>query len=103
MEKSRHLKTQLFINQKLFENLNGFKELESRISALPTKQERGDAFEVFAEAYLATQAIAQAKQVFPYDVIPLPIRTKLALDTERDMGVDGVLETRLGDFIKLIR
>jgi predicted helicase len=65
---------------------------------LPTKQERGDAFEVFAEAYLATQAIAQAKQVFPYDVIPLPIKTKLALDTERDMGVDGVLETRLSEY-----
>jgi superfamily II DNA or RNA helicase len=98
MGKPRHLKTQLFIHQKLFENLTRFKELESRISALPTKQERGDAFEVFAEAYLATQAIAQAKQVFPFDAIPLHIRTKLALDTERDMGVDGVVETRLGEY-----
>jgi len=98
MEKPRHIKTQSFIHKKLFENITGFNELESRISALPTKQERGDAFEVFAEAYLATQAIAQAKQVFPFDAIPLPIRTKLALDTERDMGVDGVLETRLGDY-----
>ena len=98
MEKARHLKTQSLIHQKLFENLTGFNELESRISALPTKQERGDAFEVFAEAYLATQAIAQAKQVFPFDAIPLPIRTQLALDTERDMGVDGVLETRLGEY-----
>jgi superfamily II DNA or RNA helicase len=98
MGKPRHLKTQAFIHKKLFENIPGFNELESRISALPTKQERGEAFEVFAEAYLATQAIAQAKQVFPFDAIPLPIRTKLALDTERDMGVDGVLETRLGDY-----
>ena len=55
MEKPRHLKTQSFIHKKLFENITGFNELESRISALPTKQERGDAFEVFAEAYLATQ------------------------------------------------
>ena len=78
MEKSRHIKTQSFIHKKLFENITGFNELESRISALPTKQERGDAFEVFAEAYLATQAIAQAKEVFPFDAIPLPTRTKLA-------------------------
>ena len=98
MGKPRHLKTQAFIHKKLFENIPGFNELESRISALPTKQERGEAFEVFAEAYLATQAIAQAKQVFPFDAIPLPIRTKLALDTERDMGVDGVLETRLSEY-----
>jgi hypothetical protein len=65
MEKSRHLKTQLFIHKKLFRNLTGFKELESRISALPTKQERGDAFEVFAEAYLATQAIRTSKTSIP--------------------------------------
>jgi predicted helicase len=98
MDRPRHPKTRSFIQQKLFENLTSFKELESRISALPTEQERGDAFEVFAKAYLATQAIAQAKQVFPFDAIPLATRTKLALDTKHDMGVDGVLETRLGEY-----
>ncbi len=61
MDRPRHPKRRSFIQQKLFENLTSFNELESRISALPTELERGDAFEVFAEAYLATQAIAQAK------------------------------------------
>jgi hypothetical protein len=37
----------------LFDGLDSFTELEVRIAALPTHQDRGDAFEVFAEAYLA--------------------------------------------------
>jgi hypothetical protein len=37
-----------------------FAELEGRIAALPLTTERGDAFEVFVEAYLATQPVAQA-------------------------------------------
>jgi hypothetical protein len=34
----------------LFEGIEGFADLEARIAALPTERDRGDAFEVFAEA-----------------------------------------------------
>ena len=60
----RHSKTQHFLSSKLFDGLDSFADLESRITALPTEKERGDAFEVFAEAYLATQKTAQAKEVW---------------------------------------
>ena len=49
----------------LFDAIGTFGELENRISALPTNQDRGDAFEVFAEAYLATQKIVAAEEVWP--------------------------------------
>ena len=52
---------------------------------------------MFAEAYLATQAIAQAKQVWPNGTIPKEILDQLSLPS-KDMGVDGVLETRAGEF-----
>ena len=78
--------------QGLFRGLSSFSELEERISALPTTLERGDAFEVFAEAYLATQKIVQAEEVWPFGKIPLPVSQQLALDSPRDLGVDGVFK-----------
>ena len=65
----------------LFEGLTSFRELESRIAVLPTTRERGDAFEVFAEAYFATQQISQAKEVYPLDVTPRHLLKKLGLDS----------------------
>ncbi|MBM4311145.1 MAG: hypothetical protein FJ119_09410 [Deltaproteobacteria bacterium] len=94
----KHLKAGAFVKQPLFNKLQSFQELESRIAALPTTKDRGDAFEVFAEAYLATQPIVQAQDVWPFDAIPLPIKQKYLLDTGTDMGVDGVFETRSGQF-----
>ena len=94
---SRHHKTAHFLKAKLFHKLDSFADLEERITALPTGKERGDAFEVFAEAYLATQRTSQAKEVWPYDSIPLSIKERLALP-DKDMGVDGVFETVAGDF-----
>ena len=55
---ARHRSAPHFSASGLFSALTSFAELEQRISdRLPTPQERGDAFEVFAEAYLATQKI----------------------------------------------
>ena len=48
----KHLKTAKFRN--FFSGAKRFAEIEKRIEALPTKKERGDAMEVFAEAYLRT-------------------------------------------------
>ncbi len=95
--RSKHASATTFLHREIFERLNSFEELEARISALATNKERGDAFEVFAEAYLATQKINQAKQVWPFEAIPVDQRKVLSLDTGRDMGVDGTFQTIGGD------
>jgi len=91
----RHAEAHRFVHSDLFRDVPSFTELEARIAALSTKLERGDAFEVFAEAYFATQPIAQTKQVWPLSEVPSVIRFALGL-VNRDMGVDGVIETTLG-------
>ena len=40
---------------------------------MPTQQDRGDAFEVFAEAYLATQKLVGAEEVWPADQVPIAV------------------------------
>src|SRR2546425_760619 len=98
MDGPKHPRARIFTQRKFFDCLTSFSDLEARISALPTNQERGDAFEVFTEGYLATQPIARAKTVWPFDAIPLPVKKRLALGMGRDMGVDGVFETRVGEY-----
>jgi superfamily II DNA or RNA helicase len=81
----------------LFSGLTNFAELEQKIAALPDEKARGDAFEVFAEAYLATQRKHDAAHVWPHGSVPLDILKNLGL-TQSDQGVDGVLQTLLGEF-----
>ena len=77
----RHAKSSHFLGSKLFDSLNSFADLEARIEALPSGNERGDAFEVFAEAYLAIQKAHQAKEVWPFDSVPPTLKRRLALGT----------------------
>ena len=95
--KALHPKAIAFANLKIFDGLNSFAELESRITALPDKQSRGDAFEVFAEAYLATQRRHEAEQVWPLNAVPTSVLQKLGLGI-KDYGVDGMFRTHLGQF-----
>lgn len=95
--KSRHSAAHRFISFGLFDGLSSFTEIEAKISALPGNKERGDAFEVFAEAYLATQKINEACEVWPFEAVPLEQRKLLSLDTGRDMGVDGTYQTHDGE------
>jgi len=81
----------------LFADVKCFDELETRIVALPDEQARGNAFEVFAEAYLATQRKHDTANVWPHGSGPLEILKNLGL-TQQDQGVDGVLQTMLGQF-----
>ena len=97
VDSPRHLKTRACVKRGLFDGLTSFRELEGRISALATKGERGDAFEVFAEAYLATLAVNKAKHVWPGASVPPSLRKRLAL-TIGDNGVDGIFETPLGEY-----
>jgi superfamily II DNA or RNA helicase len=92
-----HPKTRSYFQRGLFDGLTSFRELEGRISGLATKGERGDAFEVFAEAYLATVAVEKAKHVWPGGSVPQSLRKRLAL-TIGDKGVDGIFETQLGEY-----
>jgi len=81
----------------LYSGISNFGELEDRISCLVDNQTKGDAFEIFAEAYLVTQRKHDADTVWPHDAIPSELLRELGL-TELDYGVDGVLQTLLGDY-----
>jgi len=91
-----HPKAKEFAKKGLFAGLSCFEELEKRIAAIPENKGKGDAFEVFAEAYLATQRKHDAHQVWPLNATPLDVLGKLGLGG-MDYGVDGVLQTLLGD------
>lgn len=80
----------------IFTDLNCFKDLEARIVSLSIEKDRGDAFEVFAEAYLATQTVAQAKEVWPQNSAPSQLLKKLCLPVSKDMGTDGLVELKDG-------
>uniref|UniRef100_UPI0040562A3E hypothetical protein n=1 Tax=Candidatus Electronema sp. TaxID=2698783 RepID=UPI0040562A3E len=95
MSKALHPKAAAFVSQNLFAGLNSFTELENRIAALPDKQSRGDAFEVFAEAYLATKRKHDAEQVWPLNAVPTSVLQQLGLGS-KDYGIDGVCRTQLG-------
>ncbi len=94
---ARHRSVPHFSASGLFNGLTSFAELEKRISDLPTVQERGDAFEVFAEAYLVTLKVNQASEVWPHDAVPISIADSLKLPP-KDMGVDGVYRTLGGAY-----
>jgi predicted helicase len=93
----RHRRTRHFVACGLFDRLDSFAELEARIASLPTQQERGDAFEVFAEAYLATQKIVAAQEVWPADQVPIAVLGACRLPI-KDLGADGVYKTYSGQY-----
>ena len=61
----KHPRTTEFVAQDLYA-VNSFKELEAKISALVTKDERGAAFEVFAEAFLVTPESIDPNHYWPH-------------------------------------
>ncbi len=95
MSKAQHPKAASFVKHNLFTGATCFADVESRIAALPDEQSRGDAFEVFAEAYLATQRKHDAANVWPLSAVPAQVLKTLGLAT-RDYGIDGVFKTLLG-------
>ena len=93
----RHPRTRCFVACGLFDQLERFADLEARIAALPEELDRGDAFEVFAEAYLATQKIVGAEEVWPADQVPIAVLQSCALPL-KDMGADGVYRSLSGHY-----
>ena len=90
-----HGKAAEFRTLGLFSGIKSFSELERRIETLTDEKQKGDAFEVFAEAYLATQRVEMAKHVWTDKAIPPSLRKRLKLSA-RDVGADGVIETVAG-------
>jgi len=92
-----HPKAKELFKAGLYSGLSSFEELEKRIAALDDDKRKGDSFEVFAEAYLATQRKHDAAKVWPHAAVPLEILQRLGL-SELDYGVDGVFQTLLGNY-----
>jgi superfamily II DNA or RNA helicase len=93
----KHHRTRYFVSGGLFDGLESFADLEARIAALPTEKDRGDALEVFAEAYLTTQKIVEAEAVWPDDQVPISVLRECRLQL-KDMGADGVYKTWSGQY-----
>jgi superfamily II DNA or RNA helicase len=91
-----HPKAALHFKNGLFDGLNAFHELENRLSKIGIEKEKGDAFEVFAEAYLATQRRHEASDVWPLGTAPLPLLEKAGI-TSNDLGIDGLYVTPVGE------
>ena len=79
----------------LYRNLRSFHELETRIAALSEELDRGDAFEVFTEAYLGPTRMFQVAELWPVGQVPLDVRRTLNLPADAK-GIDGVLQTNTG-------
>jgi predicted helicase len=92
---SRHSAAHDLINKRVFDDLSSFRVLEDRISALGDENSKavGDALEIFVEAYLATQPIAQCEELWLVGQIPLQIRHDLILPNDAK-GIDGVYRTK---------
>ena len=96
--KPLHERATAYAKSGLFTGLGSFSELERRIEQLPGEQQRGEAFEVFVEAYLNNDNVAQAKEVWVVGKVPAEIRRRLNLPA-KDYGYDGVFQTGLGELV----
>jgi len=99
----RHPLTKKFLQSGLFKGLGSFRQLERRIEKLEadsigaTNLLRGNAFEVFAAAYLATQRSQMVKRIWPkMQLVPPTIARRLGWHST-DHGADGLIETESGD------
>jgi len=98
---SSHFAAGVLVHQeKLFNNLSSFHELEQRIQSLHDQNTKavGDAFEIFVEAYLATQVAFQAKKVWIVRRVPPQVRQQLNLPADAK-GIDGVFQTHSGELV----
>ncbi len=84
--------------QGLFDGLASFRDLEARIAPLPEELQRGDALEVFVEAYLQTHPLFQVADLWLVGQIPAEVRKALNLPKDAK-GIDGVFRTRCGSLV----
>ena len=90
--KPKHIKAGVFLKLKFFEDIEDFDQLNEKISDLP-KVQRGDAFEVFVEAWL--NVIRKEKNVLPSNKITPSMQKELELpETSAEVGWDGVFTAK---------
>ena len=97
---SKHSQTPVLISQGVFDSINTFREFEQRVSALfaTNTKVQGDAFEIFVEAYLATQPIQQCQETWLVGDISVEIREALNLPND-SKGIDGVYKSMMGGYV----
>ncbi len=66
-----HYKAASWVGKGVFDSLASFSEFESRVNDIFEEKDRGDVFEIFIEAYLATQAITQHVEHWVVGGIPV--------------------------------
>jgi superfamily II DNA or RNA helicase len=94
--KPRHKKSKYYADKGLFSDISSFEKFEQKIMSSP-EEKRGEIFEVFAEAYFATQKLSQASEIWPTAQVPFTVQALLGLSTQ-DMGIDGIILTASGDY-----
>jgi superfamily II DNA or RNA helicase len=97
---SKHSQAAFWVSKGVFDSLTTFAEFEQRVTGLldtNTKAE-GDAFEIFVEAYLATQPAMQSEDSWPVGTIPIEIRESLNLPSD-SKGIDGVYRSLAGHYV----
>lgn len=97
---SRHSQAPVLISQGIFDSIKKFRDFEERVSALfeINTKAQGDAFEIFVEAYLATQPLLQCQENWLVGDIPVEVREQLNLPND-SKGVNGVYKSLLNDYI----
>ena len=97
---SKHSQAPVLISQGVFDSVKTFRDFEQKVSDLGevNTKAQGDAFEIFVEAYLATQPILQCQQTWLVGDIPVEIREALNLPNDAK-GIDGVYKSMLNDYV----
>ena len=97
---SKHAQAPLLISQGIFDSVKTFSEFEQKVSDLGevNTKVQGDAFEIFVEAYLATQPLQQCQETWLVGDIPVVIRESLNLPRD-SKGIDGVYKSTLEQYV----
>src|SRR6476661_2317655 len=90
-----HPKAPYCIRQGIFHDLRSFEVFENRVNQIIEEKDRGDAFEIFIEGYLATQTITQCVRHWVVGDIPLSLRERYKLPRD-PTGIDGIYEVHDG-------
>src|SRR5215469_15945437 len=93
-----HYRAAHWIQRGVFDNLESFDEFETRVNSVALEKDRGDIFEIFVEAFLATQSITQRVKHWVVGKIPLELRERYKLPCD-GTGIDGIYEIHDGKHV----
>ena len=93
-----HPKAAHWVRTGIYSALTSFADFEAKVNKIPEEKDRGDAFEIFIEGYLATQPITQCVRHWVVGDIPLPLRERYKLPRDAT-GIDGIFEVHGGSHV----